>query len=150
MTRSKFVLASMLIVFASLLGASFVSAQTSDEALSQTIRAAILSDPRSQTMTEAEVDAMVIALSRQAESVGMTSDDILWRPTDAVGAADGAACEGFLCALNHAFGFDGSDYTIPVWLGASALMLIFLIAGILEYRHIHRKHLLARQQTRVQ
>ncbi len=119
----------------------FVSAQASDEAaLSSTIRAAILSDPRSQSMTEAEVDAMVVALTRQAQSVGMTADDIVWRPAETGTVGDGAAGEcGFLCALNHAFGFDGSDYTIPIWLGACSLMLIFLIAAIWEYQHLHKR-----------
>lgn len=123
-------------------GASFgsVFAQTQEDALRATIRAAILSDSRSFSMTEAEIDAMVIALARQAESVGMTAEDIVWRPTEE-GATQAApvACDGFLCSLNNAFGFDGSDYTIPIMLGASALMLIFIIAGLLEYRHLHHK-----------
>jgi hypothetical protein len=144
--------AFVLMTVASLMVSTGVaSAQSAEELeLRSTIRAAILSDSRSQTMTEAEVDAMVLALTRQAQSVGMTAEDIVWRPTDAntaEGEGTAGACDGFLCALNRAFGFDGSDYTIPIWLGASALMLILLIAGLLEYQHIHKKHLLARQQA---
>jgi hypothetical protein len=128
-----------------LFSGGFAFAQSEDEqALRDTIRAAILSDPRSKTMTDAEVGTMVLALTRQAQSVGMTAEDIVWRPTEAAPAGSESTCDGLLCSLNHAFGFDGSDYTIPIWLGASALMLIFLIAGILELRHVHRKRLAQR------
>lgn len=117
-----------------------VSAQTQDDALSSTIRAAIQADSRSQGMTEAEIDAMVQALTHQAQSVGMTSEDIVWRPTgEAAVGGDVPLCDGVLCGLNYAFGLDGSNYTIPIWLGACALMLMFIIAGILEYRHLHHK-----------
>lgn len=124
-----------------------VQAQSQDEALRDTIRAAILSDPRSQAMSPEEIESMTTALVRQAQSVGMTAEDIIWRPvTDQAPADQGSAapCDGFLCALNQAFGFDGSDYTIPVWLGAISLMLIFIIALIFEYRHLHKKQMLAR------
>ncbi len=128
----------------------FALAQANDESLEATIRAAVLSDPRSQDMTPAEIDAMVAALSRQAQSVGMTSDDIIWRPAptdgEATGTATTQACDGFLCSLNHAFGFDGSDYTIPIWLGACALMLIFLIGGVMEYHHLHKRKLAREHQ----
>lgn len=122
------------------------SAQTADEQLSATIRAAILSDPRSQSMTPAEVDEMTAALTRQAESVGMTAEDIVWRPT--IGGSTGMdvsqapMCDNFLCNLNNAFGFDGSNYTIPIWLGISSLLLIFIIASVLEYRHLHYKKMM--------
>lgn len=144
-------IATLALTAGIMLAAFFFSAETAfaqegDPALRETIRSAILSDPRSASMTPTEVDAMVAALTRQAESVGMTAEDIVWRPVEeqsgsAQGNAQGTPCEGFLCSLNNAFGFDGSDYTIPVMLGASALMLIFIIAAILEYRHIHRKKL---------
>ncbi|MHB1086768.1 MAG: hypothetical protein ACYCZ0_03405, partial [Minisyncoccota bacterium] len=126
------------ILFFVTFGSTFAQAQ--DDSLKSTIRAAIQADPRSQGMTEAEIDAMVQALSHQAQSVGMTSEDIVWRPTEegAVGG-DAPLCDGVLCGLNYAFGLDGSNYTIPIWLGACALMLIFIIAGILEYRHLHHK-----------
>ncbi|TSC63270.1 MAG: hypothetical protein Athens041674_266 [Parcubacteria group bacterium Athens0416_74] len=133
------IISALVLMFSSAALGS-VSAQTQDDSLKSTIRAAIQADPRSQGMTEAEIDAMVQALTHQAQSVGMTSEDIVWRPTGE-GAAGGDAplCDGVLCGLNYAFGLDGSNYTIPIWLGACALMLMFIIAGILEYRHLHHK-----------
>jgi hypothetical protein len=136
--RTGLIISALAILFFATFGSTFVRAQ--DDSLSSTIRAAIQADPRSQGMTEAEIDAMVQALSHQAQSVGMTSEDIVWRPTEegAVGG-DAPLCDGVLCGLNYAFGLDGSNYTIPIWLGACALMLMFIIAGILEYRHLHHK-----------
>lgn len=140
---SRALAASVLaIVMSFSIGIYTTQAQTEDTALRDTIRAAILSDPRSQSMTPEEIESMTVALARQAESVGMTADDILWRPvTEEAGSQQQGAetCDGILCALNHAFGFDGSNYTIPIWLGAISLMLIFIIATIFEYRHLHKK-----------
>lgn len=147
---TKLIAFSLAFLFTLVLSSSIAAAQTGDDDLRSTIRAAILSDSRSQGMSPAEIDAMVEALTRQAQSVGMTAQDIVWRPTEAAPVQQQEACTGFLCNLNKAFGFDGSDYTIPIWLAASALMLIFLIAGVLEYRHAHRKKMLAQAQQGTQ
>lgn len=139
------IFATVLVLSLSVFGTA--AAQTAEEQLSATIQAAILSDPRSQSMTPEEVDTMTAALTRQAQSVGMTAQDIVWRPTIAgsTGMQEPAqpACDDFLCNLNNAFGFDGSNYTIPIWLGISSLLLIFLIATVLEYRHLHHKKMAA-------
>lgn len=145
-SRSIYTTALGFTLAISLLVAAPVSAQTAEEQLSATIRAAILSDARSQSMTPEEVDTMTAALTRQAQSVGMTAEDIIWRPT--IAGSTGAepmqpVCDDFLCNLNNAFGFDGSNYTIPIWLGISSLLLIFLIATVLEYRHLHHKKMMA-------
>lgn len=139
------IVSAIIVMSFSLFGTA--GAQTPEEHLSATIRAAILSDPRSQGMTPEEVDTMTAALTRQAQSVGMTAQDIVWRPTIAgsTGMQESAqpVCDDFLCNLNNAFGFDGSNYTIPIWLGISSLLLIFLIATVLEYRHLHHKKMAA-------
>lgn len=113
--------------------------------LSATIREAILTDPRSSEMTETEIDAMVSVLAAEAEAQGVSSDDITWRPQDPATFAAGAEVSGetcgyaaFLCALNESFGFDGSDPAIPIGLGISSALLLFIIGSILL--HIHGHH----------
>src|SRR3989338_4613889 len=108
---------------------------SSDSELRESVRAAILADPRSAQMSEADVDSMVAALAGEAEAQGVTSEDIAWRPQDTPG--EPASTCGFLCALNEAFGFDGSDLAIPVGLGVSSPLLLFLTGSILLHRHGH-------------
>lgn len=111
-----------------------LSAQTGAE-LQATIRAAILSDPRTAAMSEAEIDAMVVALSQEAAAQGVTSQDITWRPQEEAGAGNQASSCGMLCMLTNAFGFDGSDVTIPIGLGVSSALLLFLIGSLLHHQY---------------
>ena len=131
-----------LALVSSLFFGTNASAQVQEDELRATIRSEILSDERSRDMSETEVDLLVDALAGQAQAEGMTAEDITWQPSEDAAFEESASCEGFLCALNHAFGFDGSDYTIPIMLGACALALIFIIATILEYHHLHRKKMM--------
>lgn len=112
--------------------------------LRSTVELAIRSDSRAAGLTDAQISALVDGLVREATSKGVTAEDIIWRPTGADAEQAGFAQNGFLGSLNNALGFDGSDYTIPLWLGACSLMLIFLIAGILEIHHLHVKKLRAK------
>ena len=109
-----------------------LTAQTGE--LEATIRAAILSDPRTATMSEAEIDAMVAALAQEAATQGVTSQDIQWRPQEERGfmSETGVGSCNMLCKLTNAFGFDGSDVTIPIALGICAGLLIFLIGSLLH------------------
>jgi len=128
----------LLFVFASLAAAQ----ENAD--LQSTIRAAILSDPRSSQMSEEEIDAMVVALAEEAEVQGVTSEDIMWRPQDPAsfeeaGDSSGEACgyAAFLCALNDAFGFSGSPLIIPLLLGITSALLLFVLGSILLHTHGH-------------
>jgi len=108
--------------------------------LRATIEAAIRSDPRSAGMSNEQIDALIDGLTEESVRRGVSQEDILWRPQGEMASSSvHVACviPQIFCSINHAFGFDGSDYTIPIWLGAIALMLIFLIAGLLEHHHIH-------------
>ena len=59
----------------------FVHAQaTSQSALDATIRAAIMQDPRSASLTAAQINAMVAALSAKAQTQGLTAQDIAYHP----------------------------------------------------------------------
>jgi len=110
-------------------------AQESD--LSATIRAALLSDPETANLSEAELDAMVAALATEAEEQGVTGEDIAWRPSEMAPA--GMAAEqadtcgnvpGFLCALNESLGFAGGNTLIPLWLFISSSALLLLLKAM--------------------
>ena len=107
----------------------FAHAQSAD--LTSTIRAALYSDPRTASMSQAQVDAMVAALSQRVQQKGLTPADITWRPIPQGGFAAVSTCGGYpayFCTINTSFGFDGTDYMIPVWLAITSLLLIFLFA----------------------
>jgi len=130
-----FVVAAV-IVFGIIVPVAF--AHEADAELHATIRAAILSDPRTAEMSEAEIEAMVAALSEEATAQGVTAYDIVWRPqTEEEGAASCNSMPQFFCTLNEAFGFDGSDIAIPIGLGITAAVLLFVIGSILLHRHGH-------------
>lgn len=122
----------------------FAAAQESE--LRATVRAALLSDPRTSTMSQSQIDAMVNILAQEAESQGVTAEDIRWRPTpetftqpEETGTASCGNVPGFLCRLNQAFGFSGSDTRIPILLGVGSALLIFVIGALLELHHLHHK-----------
>lgn len=119
-----------------------IHAQAESADLSATIRAAILSDPRTAAMSEEDISAMVGRLSKEAEEQGVNSYDITWRPqepTEASGALAAKSCgmPAFFCSLNSAFGLDGSDVTMPITLGISAALLLFVIGSMLHHTFGH-------------
>jgi len=126
-----------------------VAAQaTADTELQATIRAMLLSDPRTSSMTSAQIDAMVVALSGQAQKEGITSEDIEWRPeASALSATDSettpssvcGSMPAFLCAINVAFGFAGDALLIPLILGLTSGLLILILGIMLERHHLHVK-----------
>lgn len=123
----------------------FVHAQSapSDAQLQTTIRQAILSDPRTSGLSAAQIDAMVSVLTAEAQKQGITSHDIQWRPETQqatfsdTGTNAAQSCQnipGFLCALNTAFGFDGSDPTIAIGLGLTSAVMILVIMLMFEMK----------------
>jgi len=118
-------------------------AQANADSLRATIKAALLSDPRTSGLSPAQIDAMVGILAQEAQRQGMTAGDITWRPspTPTFGANAGdstgaTACgsNSFLCRFNEAFGFAGNDPTIPFVLGASSMGLVWILAEMLHRR----------------
>lgn len=136
MNNSMAKIASALVALV-LLTPAFVAAH---EDLRAAIELAVLSDPRSQSLSEAQVRELVDALHADADAQGTTAEDITWRPVPPQELQAGYAQCGMLCSLTNAFGFDGSNYVIPIMLGASALMLIFIFGATLGYRHFHHLH----------
>ncbi|MBI4094115.1 hypothetical protein HY417_04075 [Candidatus Kaiserbacteria bacterium] len=112
--------------------------------LEATIRAAVLSDPRSAEMTEADVDAIVSVLVTEAIEHDVSAEDITWRPEvpapwSETADQPGAACSygALLCALNDAFGFSDSFLLIPLLLAITSAILLFVIGSILLHHHGH-------------
>lgn len=117
-------------------------AQTDPE-LESTVRAAIMSDSRAAQMSEEEIEQMVAVLVQSASEQGVSASDIEWRPQETVFVAEEEAVvddscgifPAFFCALSAAFGLDGSDMAIPIMLGITAGILLFVIGAILLHRH---------------
>lgn len=142
-------MASSLIVVALavvLMSAPLFANAQADNALEATIRAAITSDSRTAQMSGEEIDQMVAALTQEASEQGITAQDIKWRPQEFAFTAvpeeeaTDTSCgvfPVFFCEMGAAFGLDGSDVAIPIMLGITAGLLLFVIGAILHHRHGH-------------
>lgn len=108
--------------------------------LRESIDLAVRSDVHSASLSESEINILVDALMVEAVKQDLTAEDLSWRPVPPEVLQDGYAQCGLLCGIARAFGLDGSDYLLPIWLGVSALMLMFLIGAIIEYRHFRHLH----------
>ncbi len=118
-----------------------VSAQESGSDLRATIRAELMSDPRTNGLSESELSAMVDLLAQEASKQGITVRDIQWRPTVQQSAESApveadycGATPAFLCTFNIALGFAGTDPTIPFILGAASMGLIWILAEMIHRR----------------
>lgn len=143
----------VLVVVVSLAIPYLGSAQESVSDLRSTIRGALLSDPRTASLSSEQLDTMVDILAQEAVAQGMTSKDIQWRPerTDRFVASESvepaaSPCGGsYLCTMTEAWGFFDPSMIIPFALGASAMGLVWSIAEI-----IHRRKYPARVSQPVQ
>ncbi len=134
---------ALLLILLLLLVPVLSRAQTESSAdLRATIRAELLSDPRTSGLSQAQIDTLVDLLAGEAEKQGITSQDIQWRPqsTERFVAIESAAPQapecmgGFLCTMTEAFGFVGADTTIPFTLGAASMALVWLLAEMIHRR----------------
>ncbi len=142
LTRTSLV--ALVIALAMLPLAAFAQEQASD--LHATIRAEVMKDPRAAQLPEAELEALITALVEGAQEQGMTSEDFQQRsqlpdgPALTMPAQDMAmsTCDGmpqFICTIESAFGFDGSNTVIPVGLLVTSGLLWFLLY---ELKHHHK------------
>jgi hypothetical protein len=160
-TGRWYFVASLLVVLAIGVGLAlprFTHAQATSTAatteLSSTIRAALLSDPRAHQLSQAQIDQLVSALTKQAQEKGITVEKLQWqpKPTEAFvppapapeAVTDPYSCGSFpriLCAMSAAFGFtDIGSAALPIALGV--VTLIVLLALILLYEHHrHQRHI---------
>jgi hypothetical protein len=137
--RTFFITQAILLCTLLLLVPFMSRAETAPPAdLRAIIRAELLSDPRTASLSQAQLDAMVSLLSQEAQKQGLNAQDITWHPqSSASGAAQAApeSCAGsFTCMMDQAFGFIGPDPTIPFFLGMASMGLIWVLAEM-----IHRK-----------
>lgn len=121
-----------------------VSAQSG--ALRDTIREALLADPRSGGFSEADRELMVDILTEQAQNQGVTSQDLQYRPQDSTfgagnstSASSGCTMPEIFCTMTQALGFGSGDNTIPVVLWGSGMVLLFILGTMIEIRHIKHK-----------
>jgi hypothetical protein len=125
--------AAQIILAIGLVAPALVLAQAD---LQSTIRAQILQDPRTASMSQVQIDAIVSALSQGAQQQGLTPQDLTWRPTGEQPVAPSNFCAPYpryLCVMSAAFGFIGGDYIIPLWL--AILSLLFLLTNALHKHH---------------
>ena len=74
-------LTSILVLTLFVCTPGIIQAQnTPSNDLSATVRAAILKDPRAQSMSSAQIDAMVSALTTQAQAKGLTAQTVAYTP----------------------------------------------------------------------
>jgi len=112
-------------------------AQAPASDLSATIRAELLKDPRTASLSSAELDAMVSILASEAQRQGVTASDITWNPAADIVAEVVDACGDipkFSCIFGLAFGFIGPDPTIPYILGVTSMGLVWLLAEMIHRR----------------
>jgi hypothetical protein len=119
-------------------------AKAPDAALRATVRAELLSDPRTASLSQAQLDAMVNILTQQAQQQGLTAHDITWHPqtqsATQFGASGGTgvtlcgSTPAFSCIFDLAFGFLGLDVTIPFALGVASMGLVWVLAEMIHRR----------------
>jgi hypothetical protein len=137
-TRS-FIIAAL--VLAALLPAVARAQATPPSDLRAIIRAELLSDPRTSSLTQQQLDAMVSLLSQEAQKRGLTAQDLTWHPQTFQGTGASQAAQqpqdcgsSWTCAAAAAWGFTGPDTIIPFSLGAASMALLWVIAEMLHRR----------------
>ena len=137
-SRTILIVATLLVVF----GVRFAFAQTAtDTQLRATIQAEVSADPRSQTMTQAQISALVDSLTSQAEAQGITASALTYRPASTVPqtppSTASSQCTNFSCAFINAFGLDGSIPIIPLVFFAAAVLFILIFSVMRDMGHPH-------------
>jgi hypothetical protein len=144
MTRNstRHVIAGLLALVIVLSVPFLAYAQSSNAELRAGIRAEIVKDPRTSSMSEAEIDAMVEALTAGAEAEGIESGSFSAQPSSFAPTAEpeASACgsmPAFLCRINQTLGFDGSNALIPIALLAISGLLAFLLWELKRHSLTH-------------
>ncbi len=134
---NRFILAVVFAVLCCLPIWSHAQTATSDQ-LRATIKAEISADPRSQTMTQAQINGLVDSLTVQAQKQGLTSSQLTYRPTlNSQGGTTFSSCSDLSCALSTAFGLNGSIPLIPIALFVLAVLFIAIYSIMREMGHPH-------------
>lgn len=108
---------------------SFAQPSSDEDArLRAEIRSALLSDPRSQNLSEAEVDGLVGALAEQAKEQGLVNDYIPPEPTFATWYGQEAVGYTF-------FGYSVSEAALYIIILFALGLAIMLLRRILTMHH---------------
>lgn len=117
------------------------NAQATVDPLRAAIWTSLLSDPRSANIPPAQMQLLVDQLAQKAEAQNMSVQDILWRPAanqEAAAVVATLGCEqgvvGYICSFNQAFGFSGTNYTVPLALLVTSGLLIVIIWEMIVHR----------------
>jgi hypothetical protein len=141
-----------VVIAAFLIMPLLIHAQTtSQSALDATIRAAIMQDPRSASLTSTQIDAMVTALSAKAQTQGLTAQNIAYRPGTAgivvpAGVTANTPMVSDPCALSPACAvgnFLGSGLAnnatyVALWI--LSLLLMFIVWHMRKNPHLFGLH----------
>ena len=117
-----------------LLGGGIVHA---DGVLEANIRAAISQDPRSQSLTPAQYDALIQALVKKAQEQGVASLSYAPAPAPQSADAEVSACEGLPLLCELAF-FLGISLMHVWWLALGFLSGSIILLFALHHHH-HQK-----------
>ena len=104
---------------------AYAQANTQSGDLSATVRAAILKDPRAQSMSSAQIDAMVSALTTQAQAKGLTAQTVAYTPDALVATQDTSA---------DANTTDSTSSNIYLIITGA---LIGVVAALVTFRRLH-------------
>lgn len=135
------ILCGMLLASALIFASHAYAQTTSQDQLRATIKAEITADPRSKTMTQAQIDGLVDALTTQAQKQGLTVEQLTYRPGETAIPSSAAFtnCTDISCSLGQAFGLDGSVPIIPIALLVVAGLFILIYGIMREMGHPHAK-----------
>lgn len=128
-------LAALLFVAPALANAQTVA----QDQLRATIQQEIMADPRSKTMTQAQINGLVDQLTIQAEKQGITPTQLTYRPTAPTPSSTLTPCDNFSCSLSESFGLDDSFPLIPIALFVTAALFILIYGIMHEMGHPHAK-----------
>ena len=79
---SAIVCASAVALFLAAVVLAPLTSYAQEDELSIVIRAALLEDPNTSTLSEAELDALVVALAQESLEEGVSARDIFWQPVE--------------------------------------------------------------------
>ena len=138
--RTSVVLSAAIIASVLFFGQTTHAQTAGVDELRATIKAGIMADPRSQGLSQEQVQAMVNALSAEAIRQGITAQQLTERPVVPDATAVANECLGtpsYLCSINKALGFAGKDHTIPVALFIVAALFVLVFSLMREMGHPH-------------
>ena len=124
--------------------AASATTAASEGELRASIQAALLSDPRTDTLTPDQLDALVTALLEDSQAKHLKPMDVTYTPRVVTNfgvtelSNQAGSCPLFSCAFARSFGLDGSDdFASPLLLLVSSGLRIMIIRRMFRNTHDH-------------